>query len=39
MSIEYEWVEVSNPNLSCPFYANQVTGECSWSRPMDESRM
>ncbi|KAG0739665.1 hypothetical protein G6F23_008801 [Rhizopus arrhizus] len=39
MSIEYEWVEVSNPNLSCSFYANQVTGECSWSRPIDESRI
>ncbi|RCH81312.1 Rho GTPase activating protein 39, partial [Rhizopus azygosporus] len=37
MSIKYEWVEVSNPNFPCSFYANHVTGECSWSRPLNES--
>ncbi|ORE17755.1 Rho GTPase activation protein [Rhizopus microsporus] len=37
MSIEYEWVEVSNPNFPCSFYANHITGECSWSRPLNES--
>ncbi|KAI8351794.1 hypothetical protein EDC96DRAFT_466952 [Choanephora cucurbitarum] len=34
---EYDWVEIANPKLTTPFYANLTTGECSWTKPAENS--
>lgn len=31
----FEFVEITDPQTSKSFYANIVTGECSWDKPKD----
>lgn len=31
--VEYEWIEINDPQSSRSFFANIKSGECSWERP------
>ncbi|RKP19543.1 hypothetical protein ROZALSC1DRAFT_4418, partial [Rozella allomycis CSF55] len=30
-----EWVELTDPKSKATFYANPITGDCSWKRPLN----
>jgi len=33
--IDYDWIEINDPQSSRSFYANIKSGECSWDRPVN----
>jgi len=33
--IDYDWIEINDPQSSKSFYANIKSGECSWDRPVN----